>query len=265
VVRKDFQWKFESEHNHVKRLRDSSLNALHAGYSGRNISTQDNRFYHTIGNDGQVPMNTQRNAFSGDIKHNGEIFIVDDDDCVRDILTAILSLEGYPVAAFADGDTFLKEVGGRVPVCVFLDIVMPGRSGIEVLKELAVRRYAAPIFLISAQNDTPVVVEALKNGAHDFLPKPFDPYAAVLRVRDAVELWKSPDEVSGLEAKEFPGQARLTRREAEVLAQVVKGASSKDASNALGIGRRTVDNYRMSIMKKLGAKNVADLVRIVMN
>jgi len=215
-------------------------------------------------------MNSTRNAIRGrfqGIKHEDEIFIVDDDDCMRDILTAVLSLEGYPVTAFADGETFLKEVGGRIPVCLFLDVVMPGRSGIEILKELDARHYIAPIFLVSAQNDTPIVVEALKNGAYDFLHKPFDPYTAVQRVREAAEMWRSHEQIDvcELETKEFSGHTRLTRREAQVLEQIVRGVSSKDASNILGIEKRTIDNNRTNIMRKLGAKNVADLVRIVLS
>jgi FixJ family two-component response regulator len=197
-----------------------------------------------------------------------EIFVVDDDDSMRELLCAILSLEGYPVTSFSDGETFLRAAGSRTPVCLFLDVVMPGRSGIEVLKELAARRYEAPIFLISGRDDLPMVVDALKSGAHDFLHKPFDPYAAVERVRDAVALWERRDEEQSggnLETKEFFGRVRLTRREAEVLAHLVRGASSKDIGVALGIAKRTVDNFRMTIMKKLSARNTADLVRIIMS
>jgi two-component system, LuxR family, response regulator FixJ len=216
-------------------------------------------------------MNIQPNAVSErpqGIRHDGEIFIVDDDENMRGILKAILSLEGFPVIGFADGETFLKTASTRIPVCIFLDIVMPGRSGLEILKELTARRYEAPIFLISGLDDTPTVVDALKHGAHDFLNKPFDPYTAVQRVRDAVELWSARDKKrnpSEIEAMEFPGKVQLTRREADVLAQIVRGLSSRDTSRILGIGKRTVDNFRMSIKKKLGAKNTADLVRIVMS
>jgi two-component system response regulator FixJ len=202
------------------------------------------------------------------IAHGSEIFVVDDDDNMRELLVAILSLEGFPVTSFADGEIFLKKAASQVPVCLFLDVMMPGRSGIDVLKELTARRYEAPIFLISGRNDTPMVVDALKNGALDFLHKPFDPYTAVQRVRDAVELWgrRSEKHTSvGLQAMQFADDARLTRREAEVLAQIAQGVSSKEISVALGIGKRTVDNFRMSIMKKLGAKNAADLVRIIMS
>ncbi len=197
-----------------------------------------------------------------------EIFVVDDDDDMRRLLAAILSLEGYPVTSFADGETFLRIAGDRSAVCLFLDVVMPGRSGIEVLKELNARGYPAPIFLISGRYETPMVVDAFKSGALDFLPKPFDPYTAVQRVRGAVEVWTRRSEkqtTAGFEAKEFPGRIRLTRREAEVLAQIVQGVSSRDIGAALGIGKRTVDNLRMSIIKKLGARNTADLVRISMS
>ena len=201
------------------------------------------------------------------LPHGSEIFVVDDDDNMRELLEAILSLEGYPVTSFADGEIFLKTASTRIPLCLFLDVVMPGRSGIEVLKELAARRYEAPIFLISGRDDTAMVVDALKSGAQDFLHKPFDPYTAVQRVRDAVEFWGrryAKQTSTGLEAMQFTDDVRLTRREAEVLAQIAQGLSSKEISIALGIGKRTVDNFRMSIMKKLGAKNAADLIRIVL-
>jgi FixJ family two-component response regulator len=200
--------------------------------------------------------------------HGSEIFVVDDDDNMRELLATVLSLEGYPVKSFADGETFLRTAGARTPVCLFLDVMMPGRSGIDVLKELAARRYAAPIFLISGRSDTPIVVDALKSGALDFLHKPFDPYAAVERVREAVEVWNRRNHQhsdAGLEDKEFPGRVRLTRREAQVLARIVRGVPSKEIGTALGIGKRTVDNFRMNIMRKLGARNIADLVRISMS
>jgi FixJ family two-component response regulator len=177
-------------------------------------------------------------------------------------------LEGFPVTCFEDGETFLEKAGERIPVCLFLDVVMPGRSGLQILKELNARRYPAPIFLVSAQSDTALVVEALRNGGVDFLRKPFDPYTAVQRVRDAVEIWSIRDErrASVSDAEIGPGPVQLTRLEAsEVLAQVVRGVSSRDIGRMLGIEKRTVELFRVSIMKKFGAKNAADLMRIVLN
>src|SRR5579862_3351641 len=124
-----------------------------------------------------------------DLKPANEIFIVDDNEEYTDLLSAILELEGFQVTVFPEGNSFLKEASSRTPVCVFLDIVMPGPSGLDVLKKLNAKNYAAPIFLISARRDSPAVVEGMKNGAQDFIEKPFDPYTAVLRVRDAVEIW----------------------------------------------------------------------------
>jgi two-component system response regulator FixJ len=201
-----------------------------------------------------------------DLKPADEIFIVDDNEDYRDLLSAILSLEGYQVTSFPDGASFLKEATSRVPVCVFLDIVMPGLSGLEVLKKLTAKNYAAPVFLISARHDSPAVVEGMKNGARDFIEKPFDPYTAVLRVRDAVELWAgraadvgTPDRPS----VEFDVGVRLSPMERDVLAQIMGGAANAEVAEALGISKATVANYRCNLTKKLGAKNSADLVRIL--
>src|SRR5882724_8353325 len=140
--------------------------------------------------------------------HCGEVFIVDDDEYFREILTSVVALEGFSVTAFEDGEAFLQRAVEKKPVCVFLDVVMPGRSGLQILKELHARDYDVPIFLTSARDDTAMVVDALKSGGQDFLRKPFDPYAAVLRVREAVEIWsRRENEGDGLERElgELPG------------------------------------------------------------
>jgi FixJ family two-component response regulator len=199
------------------------------------------------------------------VKPAKEIFVVDDEEDMRDILTSILSLEGLRVTALPDGEALLKQPREKTPVCVFLDIVMPGRSGIQILQELNLRKFKAPVFLMSARNDTPTVVEGIKYGALDFLTKPFDPYDAVRRVRGAVELWNNRKEtgISEIEAKPIHDHVRLTNRETEVLAQVLRGASSKEIAKSIGITKRTVDFFRMAILRKLGARNTSELARIV--
>jgi two-component system response regulator FixJ len=202
------------------------------------------------------------------LKPADEIFIVDDNEDYRDLLSAILSLEGYQVTSFPDGASFLQEASSRVPVCVFLDIVMPGLSGLEVLKKLTAKNYAAPIFLISARHDSPAVVEGMKNGARDFIEKPFDPYTAVLRVRDAVELWEGRAAdliVPALPSFEFDVGVRLSPMERDVLAQIMAGSANAEVAEALGISKATVANYRCNLTKKIGAKNSADLVRILLS
>src|SRR3984957_16560209 len=130
-----------------------------------------------------------RSASHRYVRPVSEIFVVDDDENIRDLLAATLAPEGFPVMGFEDGDSFLRAASTRIPICVFLDVVMPKRSGLEVLKELRARQFWTPIFLISARDDTQMVVEAMKNGAHDYIRKPFDRFAPALRVRDAIEVW----------------------------------------------------------------------------
>ena len=108
---------------------------------------------------------------------------------MREILEDGLAAQGFPVRTFDDGDAFLQATTERIPICVFLDVVMPRRSGLEILQELRVRRYWTPVFLTSARADVQTVVEAMKNGAHDYIPKPFDPCALLPRVHNAVEMW----------------------------------------------------------------------------
>jgi two-component system response regulator FixJ len=200
------------------------------------------------------------------VKPADEIVVVDDDEGVRESLRLILSLEGLTVTCYADGETFLKQASDRIPVCVFLDVVLPGRSGLEVLRELRELRFKAPVFLISARDDTPTVVQGIKYGANDFLRKPFDPYLAVSRVRDAVDLWRTSSERPAdpeNAASNVPSNIRLTRREEEVLAQAIRGISSNEIAKSIGISKRTVDFFRMSLLRKLGAKNTRELARIV--
>jgi FixJ family two-component response regulator len=196
------------------------------------------------------------------------IVVVDDDEEVRKILKLVLSTEGHPIVSFADGETFLRKADARVPICVFLDIVMPGRSGIQILKELNARSYEAPVFIMSASNDASTVVEGIKSGAKDFLQKPFDPYTAVQKVRDALEIWSTRNEKKSapdLARTEFPGNVRLTRREAEVLAELIRGATRIEIAKSLAVGRRSIDNFIFNIMRKFKAKKAIDLVRIAMS
>lgn len=198
----------------------------------------------------------------------GEIHIVDDDPAVRDALSVVFTLEGYHVTGFADGHTFLSAVRNRPPSCIILDVHMPGRSGLDILKELNAKNYPVPIFIISGQGDIPMAVEAIKNGALDFIEKPFDANTVVDRVRDAIEAAARRNAAGGASAdalSQFPGSELLTAREREVLGLIAAGASNKEAGRQLGISPRTIEVHRARIMEKLGAKNAADLVRIVLS
>jgi FixJ family two-component response regulator len=191
------------------------------------------------------------------------VFVVDDDSSVRETLVLLLKIEGYAAQGFSDGASFLEEVRSASPACVILDLHLPGESGFQVLRRLAAEKVASPILVISGAADIAMAVEAMKHGALDFLEKPFSSDAIVDRVRTAVKVWRETrgSESDGLAS--FPGRQLLTSREREVLSQVARGASNKEAGRRLGISPRTVEVHRARIMDKLGAKNTADLIRIV--
>src|ERR1700756_3619041 len=197
----------------------------------------------------------------------GEIFVVDDDPAVRETLTVVLSSGGYDVLCFAEGAALLEVARSRTPAAILLDVHIPGKSGLDILKELHGEDYPAPIFMISGHGDIAMAVSAIKNGALDFIEKPFRGSELVTRLEDAITAYarrQAQFAGSNIATLHFPGREPLTRREREVLEQFTCGASNKESGRTLGISPRTIEDHRANIMKKLGAKNAADLVRIVM-
>lgn len=197
----------------------------------------------------------------------GEIFVVDDDPAVRDTLSMVLSAGGYDVICFADGAALLAVARTRTPACILLDVHIPGKSGLDILRELHGEDYPAPIFMISGQGDIPMAVNAIKYGALDFIEKPFRGSEIVARLNEAIGAFARRQKENAspkIASLHFPGREPLTRREREVLEQFTAGASNKEAGRTLGISPRTIEDHRANIMKKLGARNAADLIRIVM-
>lgn len=196
-----------------------------------------------------------------------EIFVVDDDPAIRDTLSIVFSKAGYDVVCFAEGASFMAAARTRTPACVILDVHIPGKSGLDILKGLNAQDYPAPIFIMSGSGDIPMAVEAIKNGALDFIQKPFKGSEILTRVKEAVsaqEARRANPAVNSV-AFHFPGREPLSRREQDVLACLVSGASNKVAARQLGISPRTVEVHRARIMEKLGARNATDLMRIVLS
>jgi two-component system, LuxR family, response regulator FixJ len=196
-----------------------------------------------------------------------EIFVVDDDPTARESLATLLVEAGFRVTLFADGASVVGEARTRTPVCIVLDLHMPGGSGLDILTRLDARHYSAPVLVVSGRSDIPVVVEAIKRGAFDYIEKSRVSDDLVARVREAIDAvaQRLPDLRTADAARPvFAGYSSLTPREHEVLAQIVGCASNKEAATKLGISRRTVEIHRAHIMQKLGAKNSVDLMRIVL-
>jgi len=196
----------------------------------------------------------------------GEIFVVDDDIATRETLSRALGLAGYEVACFASGAALLSQIRSRVPACIFIEVKMPERSGLDLVKRLRDDDCPALVFVTSANGDIATAVEAVRNGAADFIEKPVRGDDVVERMETAIEeLTKSgndglPDIVTHL-----PGCEPFTRREREVLARIAVGETNKEAARKLGLSSRTIEGYRASIMRKVGARNAAELLRRVLS
>jgi FixJ family two-component response regulator len=192
------------------------------------------------------------------------IFILDDDADVRETLCAILKSGGYMGVCFVDETSLMEAMRQRSPAAILLDVNLPERSGLEILRNLAA--YTTPIVMISGHGDISTAVKAMKDGAVDFIQKPF-------KSRDLLDrLGKitgpSRDINTALQQKisslDFPGCEQLTRREQDVLQLAATGSSNKEIGEMLGISYRTVEEHRFNSLHKLGVKNIAELLIAVL-
>ena len=188
------------------------------------------------------------------------VYIVDDDAAVRDSLALMLGLCGYQTTLFADPEAFLSAWREDWAGCVVADLRLPGRSGLELQAELRRRGAALPVIIITAHGDVPSARAAFQAQAIDFLEKPFDH----AQLRAAIDTALSRESARLDRAGDAAKLAALTEREREVLAHAAKGLHAKEIAAALGISPRTVEVHKTRIMEKLGARNVAELVRFAL-
>jgi two-component system, LuxR family, response regulator FixJ len=204
-------------------------------------------------------------VMSADAGQAGDLFIVDDDPAIRDALAIVFEEAGFRVTVFADGPALLTMMQHRAPDVVLLDVQLPGPSGLDVLRLLIARKFVGPIVMISGHADIPMAVEAIKTGAVDLVEKPFDADRVILQVSKALAAHakRRAERADPVTALGPDGASLLTPRERDVLQELVRGASNKEAGRSLGISPRTIEVHRARIMEKLGAKNAADLVRVI--
>lgn len=196
------------------------------------------------------------------MKPEPTLYVVDDDQAVRDGLKALLTVSGFTLETFDSAESFLAAIDRGATGCAILDIRMPGMSGLELQRELKRRGIALPVIIITGHGDVPLAVAALKAGAVDFLEKPFDSDALLASIQEALRRG-SPSHPSAFDRETVAARvAQLTAREREVMDLVVAGHPNKVVANRLGIAVRTVEIHRARVMDKTQARNLSELIRM---
>ena len=190
------------------------------------------------------------------------VFVIDDDEAVRDALTMQIEAAGHAVAAFGTASEFLDVCTPGTRGCIILDVDMPVMDGPALQEELLRRNVQLPVIFLSGKGTIPVTVRTIKAGAMDFLTKPVDGSVLLARVQDALErsslLQKQAEAFQSVALR----LAALTEREREVMKLAVAGQTNKEIGQRLGISYRTVEIHRTHVMQKTGASNLLELARI---
>ena len=198
------------------------------------------------------------------IPKKGNVYVVDDDEAVRDSLQWLLEGKDYRVRCFDSAETFLSRYDPREVACLIVDIRMPGISGLELQDRLVERKSPLPIVFITGHGDVPMAVTTMKKGAMDFIQKPFKEEELVSLVERMLDQARDSFNDSQTAANRDALMAKLTTREAQVLERIVAGRLNKQIADDLGTSIKTVEAHRANIMEKLNANTVADLLKIAL-
>ena len=190
------------------------------------------------------------------------VFVVDDDAAVREALRDLIDSVGLRVELFGSAGEFLQRKLPHLPSCLILDIRLPGKSGFDLQRELAEANIGIPIIFITDHGDIPMSVRAMKAGAVEFLAKPFRDQDLLDVIQLALERDRGTRQREAEIATLRDRFESLTPREREVLPWVVSGLLNKQIADAIGTSEATVKVHRSQLMRKMGAKSLADLVRM---
>lgn len=193
------------------------------------------------------------------------IFVVDDDEGVRNALRFLLKQLGLATVTLASASEFLKTYKPEQPGCLVLDVRMPGMSGLELQQELNLRGAMIPVIFITGHGDVPMAVEAMQQGAFDFLQKPFRDQELIDRIQRALAADLKNRQVLKERDRVRARLDSLTAREREVLGLMMRGKPNKVMAADLGLSQRTVEIHRARVMEKTEASSIAQLVRMVMD
>jgi FixJ family two-component response regulator len=191
-----------------------------------------------------------------------KIFIVDDEQVIREALTLLLETAGYAVASFAGGTEFLDAYTPHLRGCIVLDLSMPGMDGVALHEELRRRGSLLPVIFLTGHGTIPITVRALKTGAMNFLTKPVDGTELLVCIREALKqqsLLRKQEQAQLSVASQL---SMLSKREREIMKLIVAGHTSKEIAQYFAISHRTVEVHRAHVMRKTGASSIPELVRI---
>jgi len=192
------------------------------------------------------------------------VFVVDDDQAMRNSLKWLIESVGMQVESFASADEFLAQYQPGRAGCLVLDVRMPGMSGLDLQEYLVENNIHIPVVIITGHGDVPMAVRAMKSGAIDFIEKPFNDEVLLDAIRRATayEEQQRSQHVENLHIQER--LSHLTPREHEVMEMVTEGRSNKEIANALGVSAKTIEAHRARVMEKMQAGSLAELVRMVL-
>jgi two-component system response regulator FixJ len=191
------------------------------------------------------------------------IYLVDDDEAVRDALGMLFKSIGLRYEAYGSALDFLEHYDSRRPSCLVADVRMPGLSGLELQQRLNEQRKEIPIIFITGHGDVPMAVTAMRSGAADFIQKPFRDQDLIDRIHKALDRDRERRKGRAAEDAIRERLALLTPRETEVMQRVARGQANKVIAMDLGVSQRTVELHRARVMKKLRLRSVAELVHAI--
>lgn len=191
-----------------------------------------------------------------------KVYVVDDDPSARESLCWLLDTEGIDNEAFDSAEALLANWSRDWIGCITMDVRMPGRSGLQLQEELKARRNRMPVIVLTGHADVPIAIRAMKQGAFDFLEKPYADDELLACVKAALDLGREIERSEYAKISAASAIERLTEREREVMCLVVDGLTNKAVAAELGISEKTVEVHRARVMEKTGAGSLSELVRI---
>ena len=194
----------------------------------------------------------------------GHVYVIDDDEAMRDSLHFLLDSSGFGVTLFDDAQAFLDVLPGLAFGCVVSDVRMPGIDGIELLKRMKAQQSPFPILIMTGHGDVPLAVEAMKLGAVDFLEKPFEDDRLTTMIETAIRQAEPAAKNEAISKDIAARVSSLSPRERQVMEGLIAGLSNKLIAREYDISPRTIEVYRANVMTKMQASSLSELVRLAM-